>query len=43
MEKIFGKLLSYIRTAVLCWKWLQNLTIGLNMWEMMNVCGKRLK
>ena len=50
MAKIFGKLLRYMghgltirERALLCWKWLMNLTNGLNMWEMMYICGKGLK
>ena len=29
--------------ALLCWKWLKNLTNFLNMWEMSYICGKWLK
>ena len=30
-------------TALLCWKWLKNLTNGYNMWEMTYIFGKWLK
>ena len=50
MAKIFGKGLRYMGhgfsisvTALLCWKWLKNLTNGLNMWEMTYIFGKWLK
>ena len=35
-----GNGLNILQTALLCWKWIKNLTIGLNMWE---VFEKRLK
>ena len=35
--------LSILVTALLCLKWLENLTIGLNMWEMTYICGQWLK
>ena len=35
--------LSILETALLCLKWLNNLTLGLNMWEMTYICGKWLK
>ena len=38
-----GHGLSILETALLCWKWLKNLTNGLNMWEMTYICGKWLK
>ena len=34
---------SVLETALLCWKWLKNLTNGLNMWERTHICGKWLK
>ena len=41
MAKIFGKWHRYMghglsirESALLCWKWLKNLTNRLNMWEM---------
>ena len=34
--------LSILETALLCLKWLNNLTFGLNMWEMTYICGKWL-
>ena len=41
MAKIFGNWLrcmghglSIWETALLCWKWLKNLTKGLDMWEL---------
>ena len=50
MAKIFGKWLRYMghgfsirEAALLCWKWLKNLTNGLNMWEMTYIFGKLLK
>ena len=43
MAQICGNGLSILETALLCWKWLKNLTNGLNMWEMMYICGKWLK
>ena len=50
MAKIFGKWLRYMghglsirQAAFLCWKWLKNLTNGLNMWEMTYIFGKWLK
>ena len=35
--------LSILETALLCLKWLKNLTIFLKMWEMTYVSGKWLK
>ena len=50
MTKIFGKWLRYMghflgisETALLCWKWLMNLTNGLNMWEMTYIFLKSFK
>ena len=43
MAQICGNGLNIFETALLCWKWLEQLTIGLNMWEMIYVCGKWLK
>ena len=43
MVQICGNGLSILETALLCWKWLKNLTIGLNMWEMTYICGKCLR
>ena len=31
------------KRLLLCWKWLKNLTNGLNMWEMTYIFGKWLK
>ena len=35
--------LSILETALLCWKWLKNLTSSLNMCEMTYICRKWLK
>ena len=35
--------LSILETALLCWKWLKNLTNSLNMCEMTYICRKQLK
>ena len=43
IAQIHGARIKYLRIGFLCWEWLQNLTIGLNMCEMTNVCGKWLK
>ena len=43
MAQICGNDLSTLETALLCWKWLKNLTNGLNMLEMTYICGKWLK
>ena len=50
MAKIFRIWLRYMghdfsisEAALLCWKWLKNLTNGLNMWEMTYIFGKGLK
>ena len=43
MAQICGNGLSILETALLCWKWLKNLTNGLNMFEMTYICGKWLK
>ena len=47
MAKIFGKWIRYMghisEAALLCWRWLKNLTNGLKMWEMTYIFGKWLK
>ena len=50
MAKIFQKCLIYMgrsfsisESASLSWKWLKNLTKGLNMWEMTYIFGNWLK
>ena len=34
MDQICGNDFSILEAALLCWKFLKNLTNGLNMWEM---------
>ena len=44
MAQVCGKRLKYIlKTALLCWKFLKNLTNGFSIWEMTKICGKQLK
>ena len=38
-----GHGLSIGETALLGWKWLKNLTIGLNTWELTYICVEWLK
>ena len=38
-----GHGLSISKSAELSWKWLKNLTKGLNMWEMTYIFGNWLK
>ena len=32
-----GDTFNILEAALLCWKWLKNLTNGLNMWEMKHI------
>ena len=42
--KFFRNGISMLQmTALLCWKFLKNLTTGLNKWEMRYISGKWLK
>ena len=43
MSQICGNGRRILETDLVCWKWLKNLTNGLNIWEMTHICGKLLK
>ena len=43
MAQICGNGRRILETDLVCWKWLKNLTNGLNIWEMTHICGKLLK